>query len=209
MNIKGGYGVPIWFAVNGLKQDAVMFLQLVFLWAQMSHRNPDDPFLTYRTTAGCLEFLTYKTFQATIKECAVAFGQQRSLIKVHQQPIIIECYSFWPTQRCLPVRISLLVESYLQRKGQRGRQYVDFNPMIIIGFSRVAMIKSNAGVMTVRMGVYSTMMVHEDHSGIHYISSMPPCVHSMTTGVELYTVLNQRSSSLVDHLDDEAVTILF
>ena len=79
----------------------------------------------------------------------------------------------------------------------------------MIGFSGVAMITSNAGVMTVRMEVHSTMMVYEDHSGIHYISSMPPCVCSMTTGVELCTVLNHRSSSLVDLLDDEAVTVLF
>ena len=75
----------------------------------------------------------------------------------------------------------------------------------MIGFSGVAMITSNAGVMTVRMEVHSTMMVYEDHS----VRSMPPCVRSMTTGVELCTVLNHRSSSLVDHLDDEAVTILF
>ena len=81
--------------------------------------------------------------------------------------------------------------------------------MIMIGFSGVAMIISNAGVTTVLMGVHSTMMVYEDHSGIHYISSMPPCVRSMTTGVELCTVLNHRSPSLGDHLDEEAVTILF
>jgi len=79
----------------------------------------------------------------------------------------------------------------------------------MIGFSGVAMIISNAVVVTVRMGVHYTMMVYEDHSGIHYISSMPPCVRSMTTGVELCTVLNHRSSSLVDHLADEAVIVLF
>jgi len=79
--------------------------------------------------------------------------------------------------------------------------------MIMIGFSGVAMIISNSGVGTVRLGVHSTMMVYEDHSGIHCISSMPPCVRSMTTDVELCTVLNHRSSSLVDHLVDEAVAI--
>jgi hypothetical protein len=61
----------------------------------------------------------------------------------------------------------------------------------------------------VRMGVHSTMMVYENRSGIHYVSSMPPCVRSMTTDVELCTVLNHRSSSLADHLGDEAVIILF
>jgi hypothetical protein len=68
------FAVPIWFAVSGLEQDAVMFIQLVFLWAQMSHRGPEDPLLSHRTTAGRLQCLTYKAFQATIKDCAVAFG---------------------------------------------------------------------------------------------------------------------------------------
>ena len=81
-NIKGGYGVPIWFAVNGLEQDAVMILQLVFLSAQMSRQKP-DPFLSHRTTADCLECLTYKTFQATIKECAVAFGFKPAWFNPH------------------------------------------------------------------------------------------------------------------------------
>lgn len=70
-NIKKGYGVPIWFAVDGLEQDTVVFVQLVFLWAQMSRRQPDDPFLSHRTLAGRLVCLTYKTFQTTIKDCAV------------------------------------------------------------------------------------------------------------------------------------------
>ena len=82
-NIKGGYGVPIWFAVNGLEQDALMFLQLVFLWAQMSLRNRDDPFLSHRTAAGRLDCLTYKTFQATIKDCAVAFGFNPAWFNTH------------------------------------------------------------------------------------------------------------------------------
>jgi hypothetical protein len=69
--------------VNGLEPDALMLLQLVFLWAQMSHRNPDDPFLTDRTAAGRLECLTYKTFQATIKECAVAFRFKPTWFNTH------------------------------------------------------------------------------------------------------------------------------
>jgi hypothetical protein len=82
-NIKKGYGVPIWFAVDGLDQDAVVFVQLVFLWAQMSRRQPDDPFLSHRTLAGRLVCLTYKTFQTTIKDCAVAFGFHPAWFNTH------------------------------------------------------------------------------------------------------------------------------
>jgi len=82
-NIKKGYGVPIWFAVDGLEQDAVVFVQLVFLWAQMSRRQPDDPFLSHRTLAGRLVCLTYKTFQTTIKDCAVAFGFNPAWFNTH------------------------------------------------------------------------------------------------------------------------------
>jgi hypothetical protein len=82
-NIKGGFGVPIWFTVRGLEQDAVMFIQLVFLWAQMSHRSPEDPFLSHRTAAGRLECLTYKKFQATIQNCAVAFGFNPDWFNTH------------------------------------------------------------------------------------------------------------------------------
>jgi hypothetical protein len=73
-NIKGGFGVPIWFTVAGVDPDARTFLQLVFLWAQMSNRCPGDPFLSYRDDSGRLHCLTYKVFQMTIKECAIAFG---------------------------------------------------------------------------------------------------------------------------------------
>ena len=73
-NIKGGFGVPIWYTVEHTDPDSVAFLQLTFLWSQMSTRLPDDPFLSFRSASGHLECLTYKTFQKTIKECAVAFG---------------------------------------------------------------------------------------------------------------------------------------
>lgn len=73
-NIKGGFGIPIWYTVEGIDSDAVAFLQLVFLWAQMSNRRPDDPFLSNRNESGTLECLTYRTIQKTIKNCAIAFG---------------------------------------------------------------------------------------------------------------------------------------
>ena len=73
-NIKGGFGIPIWYTVDGIDNDAVTFLQLTFLWAQMSNRGPEDPFLSDRNTSGHLECLTYRTFQRTIKDCAIAFG---------------------------------------------------------------------------------------------------------------------------------------
>jgi hypothetical protein len=41
------------------------------------------------------------------------------------------------------------------------------------------------------------------------ISSMPPCVDSMTTDVELCMGLHPQSSSEVDHPHDDTVTTLF
>ena len=82
-NIKGGFGVPIWFTVGGVDPDAVAFLQLVFLWAQLSNRGPDDPFLSYRDESNRLHCLTYKVFQVTIKDCAVAFGFDPAWFNTH------------------------------------------------------------------------------------------------------------------------------
>jgi len=47
-NIKKGHGVPIWFSTQDPNEDAVAFLQLIYLWACTSNRQPYDPFLSYR-----------------------------------------------------------------------------------------------------------------------------------------------------------------
>ena len=76
--------------------------------------------------------------------------------------------------------------------------------------SGVAMIISNAGVMLTWMGVHSTMMVYELTIAVFIlISSMPPCVDSMTTDVELCMGLHPQSSSEADHPHDETVTTSF
>ena len=41
-NVRKGYGIPICLT-------ALEFLQLVYLWAHMSTREPDDPFLSHRS----------------------------------------------------------------------------------------------------------------------------------------------------------------
>ena len=73
-NIKGRFGIPIWYNVKDADPDSIVFLQLTFLWSQLSNRLPDDPFLSFRSGSGHLECLTNKTLRKTIKECAVAFG---------------------------------------------------------------------------------------------------------------------------------------
>ena len=82
-NIKNGYGVPIWFSTIEDNADAVAFLQLVYLWSQMSKRQDDDPFLSYRTTGGTLHCLVYTTVHKAIAQCAIEFGFNPKWFKPH------------------------------------------------------------------------------------------------------------------------------
>ena len=47
-NIRRNFGVPIWFSSTDAFGNAVPFVQLVYLWATISTRFDDDPFLSYR-----------------------------------------------------------------------------------------------------------------------------------------------------------------
>ena len=49
------------------------FVQLVYLWATISSRLDDDPFLSFRTTAG-LTCLLYKHIQSAVQSSARHFG---------------------------------------------------------------------------------------------------------------------------------------
>ena len=82
-NIKKGYGVPIWFSTREDNADAVAFLQLVYLWSQMSQRQEDDPFLSYRTKSGTLHCLVYTTVHEAIAKCAAEFGFNPKWFKPH------------------------------------------------------------------------------------------------------------------------------
>ena len=82
-NIKKGHGVPIWFSTQDPNEDAVAFLQLVYLWACRSNRQPDDPFLSYRSTDNHLHCLVYKTVHTAIAECASDFGFDPQWFKPH------------------------------------------------------------------------------------------------------------------------------
>jgi len=73
-NIKQGFGIPIWFTTTEENEDVTAFLQLVFLWAKMSNRMANDPFLSFRDKTGSLHCLQYTTIQRVIKSCATEFG---------------------------------------------------------------------------------------------------------------------------------------
>jgi hypothetical protein len=81
-NIRKGYGVPIWFSTQEPNEDAVAFLQLVYLWAHMSQRLDDDPFLSYRSN-GTLHCLVYTSVHSAIAQCAAEFGFNPKWFKPH------------------------------------------------------------------------------------------------------------------------------
>jgi len=72
-NIRRDFGVPIWFSSTDATGDSVPFVQLVYLWASLSHRLDDDPFLSFRTTSG-LTCLLYKQIQVAVQSAAREFG---------------------------------------------------------------------------------------------------------------------------------------
>jgi hypothetical protein len=53
-NVRAGYGIPICFTTEDAADDALAFLQLVYLLAHLSERQPNDPFLSYRSRNGHL-----------------------------------------------------------------------------------------------------------------------------------------------------------
>ena len=65
----------------------------------------------------------------------------------------------------------------------------------MVNHAGAEMIISNAGVH-----LYSAIAI------FIFISTMPPCVCSMTTDVELCTALNHRSASVIDDPNIETVT---
>ena len=78
-NILAGYGIPISFTT----QDALAFLQLVYLWSHLSERHPSDPFLSYRSRQGHLTCLVYTQVQEAISQWAEAFGFNPAWFKPH------------------------------------------------------------------------------------------------------------------------------
>jgi len=71
-NIK--HGIPLSFTTQENDEHVIAFLQIVYLWARMTVKYSDDPFLSYRDTSDQLHCLKYITLQANIKACAQAFG---------------------------------------------------------------------------------------------------------------------------------------
>jgi hypothetical protein len=63
--------------------DALEFLQLVYLWAHMSKRQPGDPFLSHRSRAGRLTCLVYTQVCQAITNCANDFGLNPKWFKPH------------------------------------------------------------------------------------------------------------------------------
>ena len=82
-NIRAGHGVPIWFTTDDADEGATAFLQLVYLWAHMSTRQPDDPFLSYRSPDGLLHCLLYTQVHSAITKCAADFGFNPKWFKPH------------------------------------------------------------------------------------------------------------------------------
>jgi hypothetical protein len=82
-NIRKGYGIPICFTTEGATGDALEFLQLVYLWAHMSTREPDDPFLSHRSREGHLSCLVYTQVHQAISKCAKDFGLNPAWFKPH------------------------------------------------------------------------------------------------------------------------------
>lgn len=82
-NVRRGYGIPIWFSTNEDNPDAIAFLQLIYLWARMSTRLPDDPFLSYRSDMGILHCLVYANVHNAIAQCAIVFGFDPQWFKPH------------------------------------------------------------------------------------------------------------------------------
>jgi hypothetical protein len=82
-NVRKGYGIPICFTTNGATGDALEFLQLVYLWAHMSTRQPGDPFLSHRSRAGRLTCLVYTQVCQAITNCAKDFGLNPKWFKPH------------------------------------------------------------------------------------------------------------------------------
>jgi hypothetical protein len=72
-NIRRDFGVPIWFSSTDAGGNAVPFVQLVYLWATISARLDDDPFLSYRMNDR-LNCLLYKQIQSAVQSAAQHFG---------------------------------------------------------------------------------------------------------------------------------------
>ena len=65
-NIRRDFGVPIWFSSTDADGQAVPFVQLVYVWATISSRLDNDPFLSYRMD-GKLQCLLYKQIQSAVQ----------------------------------------------------------------------------------------------------------------------------------------------
>ena len=83
INIKKGHDVPIWFSTQDPYEDAVAFLRLVYLWVCTSNRQPDDPFLSYRSSDKQLHCLVYETVHTVIARYASDFGLDPQWFKPH------------------------------------------------------------------------------------------------------------------------------
>jgi len=83
INIKKGHDVPIWFSTQDPYEDAVAFLRLVYLWVCTSNRQPDDPFLSYRSSDEQLHCLVYETVHTVIARYASDFGLDPQWFKPH------------------------------------------------------------------------------------------------------------------------------
>ena len=82
-NVRKGYGIPICFTTEGATGDALEFLQLVYLWAHMSTRDPDNPFLSHRSRTGRLSCLVNTQVCHAITNCAKDFGLNPAWFKPH------------------------------------------------------------------------------------------------------------------------------
>ena len=82
-NVRAGYGIPICFTTHDATEDALAFLQLVYIWAHLSERHLNDPFLSYRSRKGHLICLVYTQVQQAITQCAEEFGFNPAWFKPH------------------------------------------------------------------------------------------------------------------------------
>ena len=161
-----------------LSGSLLSFFQLDFLWAQMSNRGPDDPFLSYRDVSGRLYCLTYKVFQMTIKDCAIAFGFDPAWFNPHSArmvaPTVLQAAGgsdrevlFLGFDKLETIH-QLRHNSWTSLASNKANKEIDSSSIVIstimIGYSGVALIISNVGVRLIRMGVHSTMMRHELYS---------------------------------------------
>jgi hypothetical protein len=82
-NVRAGNGIPIFFTTKDATDDALAFLQLIYLWAHLSERQLGDPFFSYRSQSGHLTCLVYTQVQRAITKCAGDYGFDPECFKPH------------------------------------------------------------------------------------------------------------------------------